>query len=130
MEAVCRLDHFAELITARPENRHLLLEMDSARFTEAMLRWRDAFLVASDQPVMGVRDEELRRIGVATAIVPYYDRLHPHAAATHAHRLISDSRFFDFEPSRRIVQPTRGVAEAGDEAMVANILCGFESSLT
>ena len=78
MNAVCALDHFAGLIEAKPANRDLLLAMDEHEFITAMNRWRDQFLIKIDQPVMGLNDEELRSIGVPTAIVPYYDRMHPH----------------------------------------------------
>jgi hypothetical protein len=50
---------------------------------------------------MGLRDEELRRISVPTAIVPYYDWMHLHTSATHALKMIPGSRLFDYEPTRR-----------------------------
>lgn len=126
MEAVCSLDRFAGLVATRPENRQLLLEMDPVRFTRTMLRWREAFLLASDQPVMGARDEDLRGIDVPTAIVPYYDRIHAPAAAAHAKRLIRDSHFVDFDPARRMVQSAHAAEDPDVVATVATLLRNFE----
>ena len=127
MAAVCDLEDFRELITARPEHRQVLLEQDPARFTETMVRWREAFLVASDRPVMGVSDEDLRRIDVPTAIAPYFDRLHPYAAAVHAHGLIRDSRFVDSDPARQVDEPTHTRASTDEVGRVAEILRDFQS---
>ena len=79
MEAVCALGHFAGLVAARPANRDELLAMDPLHFVSAMSRWRSQLLPKINEPVMGLSDGELRRIAVPTAIVPYYDLMHPHA---------------------------------------------------
>jgi pimeloyl-ACP methyl ester carboxylesterase len=125
MEAVCALDHFAGLIVARPANRDVLLAMDPLVFISAVNRWRGQFLTNVNQPVMGLGDEELRRIGVPTAIVPYYDQMHPHATATHALKMIPGSRLFDFDPTRH---DSRTMTN-DDRATVAAILCDFEWNL-
>jgi pimeloyl-ACP methyl ester carboxylesterase len=129
MEAVCALDHFAGLIVARPANRDILLAINPQNFMSTMGRWRIQFLIKIDQPVMGFDDEELRRIGVPTAIVPFYDRMHPHAAATHALKMIPGSRLFDFDPARHESSTMTDADKFNDTAKVAAILCDFESSL-
>lgn len=122
MEAVCRIDHFAGLVAARPENRRVLLDLEPARFIEAMLRWRDSFLVGSHWPVMGLDDEDLARVGVPTAIVPVYDRMHPQSAVAHAHRLICGSRLFDHAPTRWMDQPVYAADDPGEFETVAAIV--------
>lgn len=130
MNAVCALDHFAGLIEAKPANRDLLLAMDEHEFITAMNRWRDQFLIKIDQPVMGLNDEELRSIGVPTAIVPYYDRMHPHTSAAHAVTTIPGSRLFDFDPHRHDNPTMTADDESKDTATVAKVLCAFESALS
>jgi hypothetical protein len=122
MEAVCRIDHFAGLVAARPENRRVLLDLEPARFIEAMLRWRDSFLVGSHLPVMGLDDEDLARVGVPTAIVPFYDRMHPRSAVAHAHRLICGSRLFDHAPARWMDQPVYAADDPREFETVAAIV--------
>jgi hypothetical protein len=98
---------------------------------------------------MGLSDEELLRISVPTAIVPYYDWMHPYTSATHALKMIPGSRLFDYDPTgrkrqrtlsralRRIQRIARKLINAAtsndgatvatnDEATVARILCDFE----
>jgi pimeloyl-ACP methyl ester carboxylesterase len=152
MEAVCALGHFAGLVAARPANRDELLAMDPRHFVSAMSRWRSQLLPKINQPVMGLSDEELRGISVPTAIVPYYDWMHPYTSVTHALKMIPGSRLFDYDPTRRkrertlsralrrIQRITRKLFNAAtsnddatvatnDDATVAAILCDFESRL-
>lgn len=147
MEAVCALDHFAALVAARPAKRDELLAIDPLHFVSAMSRWRSQLLTKINEPVMGLDDEELRRIAVPTAIVPYYDWIHPYASVAHAHKMIPGSRLFDFDPTRyerRLSQGTvsqvlerigyiaRRLAGGDGEqetTTVAAILCDFESRL-
>jgi pimeloyl-ACP methyl ester carboxylesterase len=124
MEAVCALDHFAGLVAARPANRDELLAMDPLHFMSAMSRWRSQLLPKINQPVMGLGDDELRRIDVPTAIVPYYDWMHPYTTVAHAHKMIPGSRLFDFDPARHDSH-----LMMTDHCTVAAILCDFESSL-
>jgi len=120
MAGVCNLDHFAGLLAAAPERRETLLGLDPRDFTTALQCWRNMFLVQADQSVMGFSDRELRVIDVPTAIVPYYDAVHPQSAVEHAAKVIPDSQLFDFDPSAWGRQDT---PEAPDQ--VASILCGF-----
>src|SRR5215472_9684830 len=43
MEAVCRTEHFAELIKSNPANRERLMSMSVERFIAVMNAWRRAF---------------------------------------------------------------------------------------
>ncbi|HEU5302590.1 MAG TPA: alpha/beta hydrolase [Acidimicrobiia bacterium] len=122
MSAVCDLEHFRTLLKTRPDQRQVLLEQDPAQFVEAMVRWREAFLVDSDAPVMGVSDDDLRRIDVPTAIAPLFDRLHPYAVAVHAHGLIRESCFVDSEPARRVDEHTSPPGSTREVGRVAEIL--------
>ncbi|MGB7271484.1 MAG: alpha/beta hydrolase [Albidovulum sp.] len=128
MEAVCALDHFAVVIAERPANRDALMAMGVQQFISTMDRWRAQFLATSDQPIFGFNDAELGGIRVPTAIVPYYDRLHPRASAVHALKTIPGSRLFDFDPSRHH-SPSMSAANISDDtAAVAAILCNFFQS--
>ena len=125
MAAVCALDHFEGLAAARPENKDWLLSLDPFRFMSVMSGWRTHFLAGVQQPVMGLSDDQLRGVSVPTAIVPYYDRMHPYATAAHARAMIPGSRLFDFDPTRR---GDRTIA-TDDAATVAAIAADFERSL-
>lgn len=122
MEAVSVVDHFARLIAHRPANRDLLVALDPNRFVEVMGGWRAAFLAGSDWPVMGVSDARLRRTATPTAIVPFVGRLHPRGVAVHAHRMIPESRFIDFDEERR--------AQSRDQTTVAAIFCDFANAVS
>ncbi len=71
MDAVCALDHFAGLAAARPENRTAILAMDPLQFFSTMTRWRAQFMAGVRNQVIGMSDDELRRVSTPTAIVPY-----------------------------------------------------------
>lgn len=125
MEAVCALGHFAGLVAKRPANRRALLAMNPRHFISTMSRWRSQLLPKINQPVMGLCDEELRMIRVPTAIVPFYDWMHPYTTATHALEMIPRSRLFDFDPTRHDSHATKT-----DDDTVAAIICDFESTLS
>ncbi len=46
-------------------------------------------------------DDEQHSINNPTAIVPYYDKVHPRSICLHAHKMIKGSRLFDFDPLSR-----------------------------
>jgi len=130
MAVVCALEHFAGLIAARPENKEALLALDPVHFLSTMTRWRNALLVGKELPVMGLSDDELQRIDIPTSIVPYYDKMHPYTSSVYAHKMIPDSRFFDFDPLRRENANVMTAADAeGDEEAVATILCDIYKNL-
>jgi pimeloyl-ACP methyl ester carboxylesterase len=129
MAAVCALDHFAGLVAARPANRDALLAIDPRIFMAAMNRWRAQFLTDIDLPVMGLSDQELGRITAPTAIVPYYDRMHPVRSAVHALKAIPGARLFDFDPKRHDSPVITEAEIAVDTATAAAIFCDFDLSL-
>jgi hypothetical protein len=101
-----------------------LLALDPADFLAAMTSWRTAFLVEKDAPVMGLTDEELKRIDIPTTIVPYYDKMHPFASAVHAQKIIPDCSLIDFAPSRHANAAAMAATDPeGDSEVVAMILC-------
>lgn len=130
MEAVCATGHFAGMVAARTENRDLLLAMNPDDFLSAILRWRSDFMAGVDNPLIGFDDNDLRRVAVPTAIVPYYDVIHPHATVLYASALISGSELFDFEPSRPRSETISPADLAGDDVVVARILSRFEQGIT
>jgi pimeloyl-ACP methyl ester carboxylesterase len=130
MEAVCATGHFAGMAAARPENREMLLAMNPNDFLAAILRWRSDVVAWVDNPLIGFDDNELRRVAVPTAIVPYYDAIHPHATALHAHTLISGSEMFDFDSSRPRPRTVLPADVADDTVVVARILSRFEQRIT
>jgi pimeloyl-ACP methyl ester carboxylesterase len=98
MAAVCEVDHFRERIEARPENRAVLMAMDPKTFIAAMERWRDQFAKGAELPIIGVSEQDLNSIKVATCIVPGNDRTHGHAIGQIAHRMIPGSELHDLFP--------------------------------
>lgn len=86
--------------------------MNPQHFLEVMRRWRVQFLKHAQAPVMGFDDDDLRRVQVPTAIVPWYDRMHPITSAIHANKMIPGSRLFDYDPSRHD-RPSKSRARRG-----------------
>ena len=60
MAAVCRLDHWTEVIGVHPQARHSLMSMDAQDFISRMTRWRTSFLAGTEHPVIGLSPAELR----------------------------------------------------------------------
>ena len=61
MEAVCRSEHFAEVIASNPANRARLVSMDIKHFISVMSEWRRSFNHGADHPVIGVSPAECAR---------------------------------------------------------------------
>lgn len=122
MAAVSALDHWAAVAGARPENRDVLRTMSPADFTAVTERWRSAYLAAgSSDDLLGVHDDDLRRLSMPVAIVPYYDRGHPMSAWQRAEGLVPNVRVFDFDPSRH-----EDVERSGDDTdVVARLIADF-----
>src|SRR6516162_3591008 len=70
MEAVCRTEHFAELIANNPANRPRLLSTDVERFIAVMNEWRRSFNEGADHPVIGISPDELRSMTMPACIIP------------------------------------------------------------
>src|SRR6516162_8173768 len=70
MEAVCRLEHFSELIANNPVNRARLLSTDVERFIAVMNEWRRSFNEGADHPVIGISPDELRSMTMPACIIP------------------------------------------------------------
>ncbi len=91
MAAVCRLDHWSEVIAANPEARGLLMEFDPYDFIGRMTRWRQSFLAGADHPVIGLSPSQLRSLTMPSCICPGSDPVHPRAAGQAAHRLMPNA---------------------------------------
>ena len=98
MTAVCALDHFKELIDAKPSNRAVLMAMEPSHFIAAMQRWREQFARGAELPVIGASEKDLSSIKVPTCIIPGNDKTHNHAVAEAAHRMIPGSELYDLFP--------------------------------
>src|SRR5439155_11781940 len=70
MEAVCRTEHFGEVITNNPANRARLLAIGVEPFIAVMKTWRQSFNEGADHPVIGVSPAELRSLTVPACIIP------------------------------------------------------------
>ena len=95
MAAVCEMEHFRDLIEARPSNRERLMAMDPSRFIDVMAHWREYFVAGADLPVIGATEDDLAAIAVPTLIVPGNDRTHGLATGRNAHRLIPGSELYE-----------------------------------
>lgn len=93
MAAVCRSEHFAEVIAANPANRERLMALDPGRFVETMKRWRDAFEKGADHPVIGLSPAELGSMTMPACIIPGNDRVHPRLPGQACHRLMPNSEY-------------------------------------
>jgi pimeloyl-ACP methyl ester carboxylesterase len=95
MEAVCRTEHFAELIASNPANRDRLLANGVERFVAVMKAWRRAFNEGADYPVIGISPAELRSLAMPACIVPGNDRVHPREPGQVAHRLMPNAEYHE-----------------------------------
>jgi pimeloyl-ACP methyl ester carboxylesterase len=91
MAAVCETDHFRERILANAGNRDRILAMDPRRFIAAFRRWEKGFLESASLPVIGVSEEDLRRVTAPACIIPGNDRTHPRSVGETAARLMPNS---------------------------------------
>ena len=77
MEAVCRTEHFSEVIASNPANRARLIALEPQRFIGIMEEWRRAFNEGAQHPVIGLSPAELRSLTMPACIIPGNDRVHP-----------------------------------------------------
>src|SRR5579885_370897 len=97
MEAVTRLNHFAESIRQNPANRDALLAMDRMAFIRQMSFWAECFMTTADLPIAGcwATDADWASIKVPAIITGGCDPVHPTAAAQRLHRLLPNARYHD-----------------------------------
>jgi pimeloyl-ACP methyl ester carboxylesterase len=93
MEAVCRLDHWSEVIGINPKARDALMALQSDDFIARMERWRQAFQAGADHPVIGLSPAELRSMTMPACVVPGMDPVHPLMAGQAAHRLMPNAEY-------------------------------------
>lgn len=95
MEAVCRTEHFAEVIANNPANRERLLSIGVERFIAVMKAWRRSFNEGAEHPVIGVSPAQLRSLMVPACIIPGNDRVHPRGPGQAAHRLMPSAEYHE-----------------------------------
>jgi pimeloyl-ACP methyl ester carboxylesterase len=95
MDAVCRTEHFAELLANNPANRGRLLSIDTQRFIGVMSEWRRRFNQGAEHPVIGISPAELRSLTVPACIIPGNDRVHPREPGQIAHRLMPNAEYHE-----------------------------------
>jgi pimeloyl-ACP methyl ester carboxylesterase len=93
MAAVCRLDHWSEVIGTNARARDALMAFDPQDFIARMERWRRAFQAGADHPVIGLSPAELRSMTMPACIVPGMDPVHPAMAGQAAHRLMPNAEY-------------------------------------
>ena len=93
MEAVCRTEHFAEVIASNTANRRRLMALEPQRFIGMMEVWRRAFNEGAHHPVIGLSPAELRSLTMPACIIPGNDQVHPREAGQVAHRLMPNSEY-------------------------------------
>jgi pimeloyl-ACP methyl ester carboxylesterase len=91
MAAVCRLDHWTEVIGVNPKARDALTAMDPQDFIARMGRWRASFLAGTEHPVIGLSPPQLRDMTMPACIAPGSDPVHPRDAGQAAHRLLPNA---------------------------------------
>jgi pimeloyl-ACP methyl ester carboxylesterase len=95
MAAVCASEHFAACIAARPSNRDRLMAMKPDDFIAVMETWRQNFLAASNLPVVGATEAQLRGLKIPACIIAGNDKVHTPVAARKAAELIARTEFHD-----------------------------------
>jgi pimeloyl-ACP methyl ester carboxylesterase len=95
MEAVCRTEHFSEVIANNPANRDRLLSIGVSRFIAVMSEWRRSFNQGAEYPVIGISPAELRSLSIPTCVIPGNDRVHPREPGQVAHRLMPNAEYHE-----------------------------------
>jgi pimeloyl-ACP methyl ester carboxylesterase len=95
MEAICRTEHFGDLIASNPANRERLMSVSAERFIAVMSQWRRAFNEGTDHPVIGISAAELRSMAMPACIIPGNDRTHPRGPGQIAHRLMPNAEYHE-----------------------------------
>jgi pimeloyl-ACP methyl ester carboxylesterase len=93
MAAVCRLDHWTEVIGVNPKARDALMGLDPQDFIARVTRWRTSFLAGTEHPVIGLSPAELRGMTMPACIAPGSDPVHPRVAGQAAHRLLPNAEY-------------------------------------
>lgn len=122
MEAVCETPYYAERIARNPANRDRLLAMAPADFIDTLSRWRQFFLDSVDLPVIGLSEEQLRRIDVPACVVPGHDDIHPQAVGERLSRILPLA-VLQYEPERP--PPGSEVDRSERQRPLANIFISF-----
>jgi pimeloyl-ACP methyl ester carboxylesterase len=91
MAAVCETEHFAQIVSNRPENRAALMAMNPADFIACMEAWRRPFVGGIDLPLIGTTEGDLRSIAVPACIIPGNDLTHPRSRGAMVAALIPGS---------------------------------------
>ena len=95
MEAVCRLEHWSEVIAVNPRAGDTLMLMKPQDFIARMTRWRNSFLAGTEHPVIGLSPAQLASMTVPTCIAPGNDRVHPREPGQVAHRLMPNAEYHE-----------------------------------
>jgi len=95
MGAVCRTEHFSEVIANNPANRQKLLSIGVSRFVAVMSEWRRSFNQGAEYPVIGISPAELRSLSFPTCVIPGNDRVHPREPGQVAHRLMPNAEYHE-----------------------------------
>ena len=95
MEAVCRTEHFSDLINNNAANSARLMAIEPARFIAVMEEWRRAFNEGAHHPVIGLSPSELQSLTMPACIIPGNDRVHPRGPGQAAHRLMPNSEYHE-----------------------------------
>jgi pimeloyl-ACP methyl ester carboxylesterase len=95
MEAVCRTEHFSDLIKNNAANSARLMAIEPARFIAVMEEWRRTFNEGAHYPVIGLSPSELRSLTMPACIIPGNDRVHPRGPGQAAHRLMPNSEYHE-----------------------------------
>jgi pimeloyl-ACP methyl ester carboxylesterase len=101
MEAVCRLDHWSEVIAINSQARDALMALDPEDFIRRMTWWRRSFEAGADHPVIGLSPSELRSMTMPACIAPGMDPVHPLTAGQAAHRLMPNAEYAEVVTEQR-----------------------------
>ena len=93
MEAVCRLDHWSEVIGINKRARDVLTALNPDDFIGRMTWWRRSFQAGAERRGDRPLPAELRSMTMPACIAPGMDPVHPLAAGQAAHRLMPNAEY-------------------------------------
>jgi hypothetical protein len=125
MAAICETDDFSAAIAGQPRNRERLLAMNPKDFIAVMQAWRTHFLAGAELPLIGLGENELKRIAMPACLVPGDDLTHTGETGATAARLMPNCELHRITHTDQPVDVTPAEEWQAREERLAGIFIDF-----
>ena len=129
MAGVCATEQYQERIKANPANRDYLMAMDPKRYIEVMTHWLSIFTSGPINPMMGVKESDLRAIKVPVMIIPGNDKTHASVNGRNTQAVIPGARLHELPITDQDVPLLMFSDWAEHEPEITRVLTGFMNGI-